>query len=186
MRITPEKFISEMEQDIFQMLHKAKTHRELGLDVLKAKPRENAWSALECFEHLNRYSSFYLDAFEKKIRKAVQPKRFSPGWLGKKSADSMLPKEGEIKNKMKTFKSKNPSVDGHVDKDAVNQFIEDQERLLKMMEGLKKADLNVRVSTTLLLLKFKMGDALAFYINHELRHMVQIENTLTKVSQSVA
>jgi len=188
MKIPSDTFIDEQEEKVTQILHKAKALKGLARDILQVKPDSESWSVLECLEHLNRYSKFYLEEFEKQAIKASHDKstKFSPGWLGKKSADSMLPKNGSVPNKMKTFKSKNPALDNEVSARALDEFLEDQKDLLALLDKLKKANLNSYTKTTLPILKFKLGDALAFYINHELRHMVQIEKTLSEVSQSVA
>lgn len=177
------KLIREFEEQVISFIRDAKNLKNLESVILNKKPDPNSWSVMECLEHLNRYSQFYLKEFKGGIEKSGSAKDYSPGWLGKKSAESMLPKQGEVKNKMKTFKSKNPSSDYQVDPSALERFIENQEELLKLLESAKEANLNKRVSTTLPLLRFKLGDALAFYINHEQRHMTQVQNTLSTVKE---
>lgn len=186
MKISNATFIAEQEEKVMQILHKIKELKGLGKDVLRKKPDRDSWSVLECLEHLNRYSQFYLAEFKRQASKAANRKNadFTPGWLGSKSADYMLPKNGSVANKMKTFKSKNPALDQSVNPSALEQFHKDQKELLALMEELKKSNLNTYAKTTLPILKFKLGDALAFYINHELRHMVQIERTLSAVSET--
>jgi len=188
MKTTNDTFLAEQEEKVIQILQEAKSLKSLEGQTLQAKPDTDSWSVLECLEHMNRYSEFYLKEFKKHVStsKSSESKVFSSGWLGKKSADLMRPKKGEIGFKMNTFKSKNPSIDHNVDPSALDQFIEDQKEFLEILDKLKNTDLNTRVKITLPLLKFKLGDALAFHINHELRHMVQIENTLLSVREPVS
>jgi len=186
MSTNQDKMIREYQEVVHLFIDKTKGIKDFETEVLSTQPDTDSWSILECYEHLNRYSDFYLKEFKKALKNGGSPKEFSPGWLGKKSADSMLPEGGEVKNKMKTFKSKNPALDNHVSQNALDIFIQDQEEMLKILERSKRTNLNKRVKTTLPLLRFKLGDCLAFYINHEQRHMAQIERTLKIVQSEVA
>jgi len=177
------KLMSDFEEKVISFIRTAKSLKNLDREIIETSPSPGSWSAMQCIEHLNRYSDFYLKEFRRGLEKSGSAKEFSPGWLGKKSAESMLTKDGEVKNKMKTFKSKNPALDRKVNPEALDKFIKDQEELLSLLEKAKNVNLNKRVSTTLPLLKFKLGDAMAFYINHEQRHMAQIENTLSTVQK---
>ena len=107
---------------------------------------------------------------------------FKSGFLGNYSANSMLPnatgkKAGQI-NKMTTFKDKNPIHSG-VDRRVLETFIDDQNEFIRLLEKSKNVDWNkTKVSLTLPLLKFNLGDTFRFVINHEIRHFLQIEKIL--------
>lgn len=187
--MTNEELIINLENTIRDLIGRAESLKALELEVLRTKTDEDSWSILECFEHLNRYSEFYIREIRNKIQKAekVGVVNYQPGWFGGKSADSMLPTEsGEVKNKMKAFKSKNPSIDHKVDPASIETFISDQNLVLELIKDARQKNLNVRTATTLPLIHFKLGDTLNFYINHETRHLVQAERTLNELKMEQA
>ncbi len=146
---------------------------------LNYKGDGSRWSALECLDHLNRYGDFYLPEIRKVIAAAPESHEieFNSGWLGNKSAMSMLPQEGGLK-KMKTFKSKNPSLDG-LKENTLQIFINQQEEFLRLLNTAAKVDLTrTKTATTLPLLRFRLGDTLRFVIYHNERHMQQAERML--------
>ncbi len=77
---------------------------ELPLSELNKKRSLNSWSALECIEHLNLYSIFYLPEIKDKIQLNNDLKTvdvFKPGWLGNYFANAMKVDERKLK-KIKT------------------------------------------------------------------------------------
>lgn len=175
-----DTIIAELENHVSSLMSQANALRDTPKDKLNARPEPTSWSILECLEHMNRYSEFYIPEIRKKIKKAKASdvNTFNPGWLGNKSAMSMLPEDTEVQNKMKTFKSKNPSLDHGVRSNALEQFIKDQKELLNLLNKAKYVNLGkVKTKTTLPLIKFKLGDTLRFYIYHEVRHALQIKKT---------
>lgn len=174
------EIINDLQTRIAILIEWAESLRSVDYARLKNKPTADGWSALECIDHLNRYSAFYLPVFTKAIDKAL-PKTsesYKPGWLGNKMAVDMLPQNGKLKSTMKTFKSKNPVLDG-VDPNALEKFIEHQNEFKKMLSKAHQVDLSsLRVSTTIPLLRLKLGDALRFVIYHEVRHIDQAQRAL--------
>jgi hypothetical protein len=85
----------------------------------------------------------------------------------------------EINNKMKTSKKYTFSNSLNIDT-VLKEFIDQQDKLLRLLEQAKKRDLNKgRIATTLTsFLKLKLGDVFRFLIAHEQRHMIQARNTL--------
>ncbi len=144
--------------------------------ALLRKPTTAAWNALECIEHLNRYGEFYIPELKSVIANSTHPSEpvFESGYLGNRAALSMLPSDAGL-NTMRTFKSKNPSIDG-VRPGTIAVFQEQQYALLQVLNLCKNLSLNRnRCRLTLPLLKFKLGDALRFVIYHNERHMQQAE-----------
>lgn len=185
MAIHRAQYISDLKNDVQQILEQAVSLRKVEIEILHKKPQPESWSVVECLEHLNRYSEFYISEIETRLNifDTDNKEIYTPGWMGQHIAQSMTPKEGIVKNKMKAFKSKNPSIDGNVNEQVLEKFINDQEKLLKLLDRSKSANLNARMNTTLPFLKLKIGDALTFFINHEVRHMLQIEKTLSQIIQ---
>ena len=64
-------------------------------ESLNKRNSQNSWSILECIEHLNRYSDFYLPEIETRISSSLYQasENFRSGLLGNYFALSMLPKE---------------------------------------------------------------------------------------------
>lgn len=174
------EILKDLELQINQIIKWAESLREVDNSKLRAKPSENSWSALECIDHLNRYSEFYLPVFTKAIDKSPLKKseKYKPGWLGNKLAQDILPQNGKLKSTMKTFKSKDPALDG-VKPNALDNFIDFQMKFLVILDNAKTKNLEaLRVSTTLPMIRLKLGDALRFVIFHEVRHVVQAKKAL--------
>lgn len=168
--------LQEQLEQVRVLLNKATQLQELDAAVLNRRPAPDAWSILECLEHLNRYGEYYIpvvDTALNKARHAANPE-FSPGWLGDYFAKLMQPKAKL--NKMKTFADKNP-LHVQLDKNVIKRFIEQQHQLLRLLDKAAQYDLNkIRIPITLSrFIRLKLGDTFRFVINHELRHMEQIE-----------
>lgn len=198
------KLTQNLIEEITTILQKANQLQQLSNDELNFRPNTESWTILECIEHLNRYSDFYLQEIEKRIDEKTDKNKpnsnqeyiFKSGFLGNYSANSMLPVQkgvvsiGENKNptgnhflkvgnKMKTFKDKNPIHSG-VDRRVLETFIDDQNEFIRLLEKSKNVDLNkTKISLTLPLLKFNLGDTFRFVINHEIRHFFQIDTILS-------
>ena len=176
-----KELIADLESRIMEMQDWAKTLSNTDPIKLKAKPSDTGWSALECLDHINRYGKFYIPIFKKALQKASERKSslYSPGWLGNKLANDMLPQNGKLKSTMKTFKSKNPSLDG-VNPNALDIFINQQVEFLSIFEKAKNLDLgSCRVNTTLPILRLKLGDTFRFVIFHQVRHVEQAKRALS-------
>lgn len=153
---------------------------------LNLKPAADRWSILECFEHLNLYSQYYLTALESAMSKATSPgvDEMKYSWIGKKSIAMMHPSNAK---KQKTFKKMVPSKSG-LTRDVLATFLNDQQRILRMIE--KSRDLNVTRSQVPVeffkLLTMNIAETLEFVIVHEQRHLIQAENILKSKSSEPA
>ncbi|MBP9794205.1 MAG: DinB family protein [Flavobacterium sp.] len=148
---------------------------------LNWKENPESWSVLECLEHLNRYGHFYIPAIEKTIlnSKYNSEVEFKSGILGNFFAESMLPKKKL--NKMKTFKDKNP-LNSNLDRKVIDEFIHQQIQTIALLNKAKTVSLSKnKVEITLTKwMKLKLGDTFRFVINHNCRHIQQIQNNLDK------
>lgn len=158
----------------FAELLKKKTDTELNW-----KQNSESWSILECLEHLNLYGHFYIPEIEKTIlnSKHKSEKEFKSGILGNYFAESMLPKQKL--NKMKTFKDKNP-INSKLDRKVIDEFINQQIKTIDLLNKSKSVNLNknkVKITLTKWI-KLKLGDTFRFVINHNIRHIKQIENNI--------
>ena len=158
----------------FTELLKKKTDIELNW-----KQNSESWSILECLEHLNLYGHFYITEIEKAIlnSKNKSEEQFKSGILGNYFAKSMLPKQKL--NKMKTFKDKNP-INSKLDRKVIDEFINQQIKIIDLLNKSKGVSLNknkVKITLTKWI-KLKLGDTFRFVINHNVRHIKQIENNI--------
>lgn len=188
MKLDSIELLSALDTELKTLIEKSERIQAEPESTLRKNPDNGGWNVLECYEHLNRYSAYYIPEIKKSVNRAKKPRStsYKTGFLGNFSAKQMLPKNGDVDNKMNTFKSKNPSLDQvKLDKAVISQFLSDQEKLRELLTQAKKVDLGkTKVKTTLLLIKFKLGDVLRFHINHEVRHMAQIERTLNAVTSA--
>jgi len=176
MNIATEKLLDDLVLRTEEIIGQAERLKELPMTTLNQRPHAQAWSALECLEHLNLYGDFYLPEIGKRISERRYPRPasiFRSGWLGNYFANSMLPKEKL--NKMKTFRDKDP-IGSSLDSGTIERFLQQQRQMLRLlMEARQHADLN-RTRTAISisrLIRLKLGDTFRFVIYHNQRHMVQ-------------
>lgn len=151
-------------------------------ETLNFRVSEDSWSILECLEHLNFYSKFYLPEIENRINETrfqANKSDFKSGLLGNYFANMMLPKEKT--NKMKTLKISNP-IHKKLNQSVIREFINQQNKMLELLEKAKMVDLE-KTKTSISIsnwIKLKLGDTFRFVIYHNLRHIKQTENTLLR------
>jgi uncharacterized damage-inducible protein DinB len=155
--------------------------------LLVQQPAAGKWSVAQVLEHLNSYGRYYLSAIESALNSHIYPYNavFRPGWLGNYFTRSMLPgKDGQVTNRMQSPKDHCPqaSVDS---KAAMDEFLEQQQLLLELLERAKQTDIGrIRIPITLTkLIRLKLGDTFRFLIAHQQRHFVQVKNTLRSVKE---
>ncbi len=171
-----ETLIQSLLEQTRQIINQAEKLKSYDLTVLTWKENEFSWSMLECLEHLNLYGNFYLPQMENRINNSTAKSdlEFKPGMLGNYFAKSMLPKDKL--NKMKTFKDKNP-LNANLPKTVIDAFIDQQIKLLELLNQSRNVSLNkVKIPTSISrLIQLKLGDTFRFIINHNIRHLKQIE-----------
>ena len=145
--------------------------------ALQQRPAPSHWSALECVEHLNRYSRYYLPALAQALARpgtAPSPSQATEvgySWLGRKSVAMMQP--GSSK-KHATLRRLNP-LGQALDHRALVEFDQHAATLLALLEQARATDLN-RAAVPVeffRLLKLRVGEALEFVVVHQQRHLRQ-------------
>jgi uncharacterized damage-inducible protein DinB len=187
MGLNQDAVLQDLEQRTHEQLDFLSQKLEpLDAEVLNRKPGEKSWSVLECLEHLNILGAIYIEGFRQKTDDGTprQGSEYKTGWLGQYAARTIRPKEdGSLSYKMKALPFMTASA-SELDKESVLGTQREQlEAFLTTLEAAKKVDLGKnRVATSLgSWLKFKLGDAMRFYLNHQERHYVQMERTLAQV-----
>ncbi|NOS56410.1 MAG: DinB family protein [Cyclobacteriaceae bacterium] len=147
------------------------------------RPTSESWSANECLQHLNSYGRFYLPAIESVLSRSEKREsstQFSSGWLGNYFTKLMMPgTDGKPSKKMNSPKDHSPKIiiDSRL---VISEFIDQQEKLLALLNTGKKFDLNtVKVGISIApFIKLKLGDVFRFVIAHQVRHILQAERAL--------
>jgi len=180
------KLLKSLNEQTQLLIQQAEILNSYDLFELKWKENQDSWNILECLEHLNLYSNFYLPQIEEKIKCAKTSKApvFKTGFLGNYFAQSMLPKESL--KKMKTFKDKNP-INNTLDKTVIDNYIKNHFWFLALLDKAEKVSLNkVRIATSFSkLIQLKLGDTFRFLVNHHLRHLAQIERIKTAMEKNI-
>lgn len=177
--------IEKLIEETRQILNKVERLKNHDLPTLIWRENSTSWNVLECLEHLNLYGDFYLSQIQQQIKNASTPSdsEFKSGLLGGYFAKMMLP-QVESK-KWKTFKSKNP-IHTSLNKAVIDKCLNQQLKLLDLLNQSRNISLNrVWIQTTLIaFIKIKLGDTFQFIINHNLRHLSQIDKILAHYSKS--
>lgn len=188
MKTESESLILSLIEQTRQNLNFVASLKSKSDKALNWRENPESWSILECIEHLNRYGSYYIPEIANAISHTGTKgeSHFKSGILGNYFANSMLPKEKL--NKMKTFKDKNP-LNSRLDRSVIDSFTDQQLQLIDLLDRSRKVSLNkvkIRISIAKWL-KLRLGDTFRFIINHNIRHIKQIErvqtNMLTVVNQ---
>ena len=178
--------IDELQEQTESILNKAISEWQMikhSQFALKESPEK--WSATQCLEHLNSYGRYYLPVMEKAIQEARKKNwkpavHFKSGWLGNYFTQLMTPKEdGSLSKKMSSPKDHYP-VSNFNSPQVIAVFIEQQEKLLQLLEEARNIDLN-KASCPISIAKFiklKLGDTFLFFIAHQYRHVLQAERAL--------
>jgi hypothetical protein len=176
--------IDQLQADTRQLIATATFLQNEDPGVLLEQPAPGKWSVIQVLEHLNSYSDYYIPVLQKGLSENVPATTdFRSGWLGNYFTNSMLPKQGEVKNKMKAPKNHRPSF--HADaKPVIEKFLQQQHELLGLLEIARQKNIGkIRIPISLAkFIKLKAGDTFRFLIAHEQRHFVQIRNTIEVVT----
>jgi hypothetical protein len=97
----------------------------------------------------------------------------------------MLPKEGQVKNKMNSPTSHQASKDPD-SHEMIEEFLTQEYLLLELLVQAETVDLNkIRIPISLTkLIKLKLGDVFNFIVAHHERHFLQIKNAMEVISAS--
>ncbi len=183
MKISSKVLIEDLVNRSKDNLNQAEQLMQQELEVLNWKASTEKWSVLECIEHLNRYSDFYLPEIQRRMsqaQKSPADATFKSGLLGNYFAKSMLPKEKL--NTMKTFQSMNPAG-SQLDKTTLAKFIAQQKELLDLLNRAREINLTKTKTAISIskLIKLRLGDTFRVLIYHNQRHIVQANKVLAAV-----
>ena len=187
-QINSNTLLELLQSDVREILLQCTALQNTNAALLTQQPQPGKWSVAQVLEHLNIYARYYITAIEAKLHlnQSGPNQNFTPGWLGNYFTNLMKPTEGKtLKSKMKAPANAVPSAQPDV-VGMLNEFINHQHHLLNLLQIARTANLDynrIPISLTKLI-KLKLGDTFRFFIAHEQRHFLQIENTLKQVEQS--
>lgn len=185
MKIKTQDLIAELKETIQEDLFQVEQMRKLPLEQLQWRAAEDKWNVLECIQHLNWYSDFYVPEMRGRMDKAAKGGSpiFKSGWLGNKFVNMLKPGARGIK----TFKNKNPY--GHDLEIAVlDEFINYQHETLELLDQAIQYNLN-KIKTGITIsnwIKLRLGDTFRVYIYHSQRHVDQAKRSRDAFSTSSA
>jgi uncharacterized damage-inducible protein DinB len=169
-------FIDQLETQLEEQLKEViSVFQNLPTEALLQPGSNNGWSIAQCFAHLNSYADFYIPRITKAMDNAPSANEvcnFRHRLLGRYFISSMDPDLS--KKKFKAMKKHLPAAgaDPHHE---VARFIAHLENLLALSRKAREKKLErTSVSTSIASwLKINAGDALAFLIVHNKRHLKQ-------------
>ena len=156
---------------------RVKAWKGLSEDTLAWKPNSESWSILECLAHLNRYAEYYLPRLHAAANNYHGNgwNTFRSGWIGAYLVNSIKPGS----NPLKTPKKLNPNGTD-LDIDELNTFLKHQAEYLDLEKKLETTNLNKRsIQVEVMpIIWMKAGDAFAFNVFHQERHILQAATVL--------
>lgn len=180
--------IDHLQNDVREILLQCTSLQNTDPFLLQQQPSAGKWSVAQVLEHLNFYARYYITAIERKLHlnQSGPSENFTPGWLGNYFTNLMKPtEEKNIKGKMKSPANAVPSAQPNAI-EMLHEFIRHQHHLLNLLQIARTANLEynrIPISLTKLI-KLKLGDTFRFFIAHEQRHFLQIENCLKQVEHN--
>jgi hypothetical protein len=171
-----KEFLQTLTQKVIWCKEEAEKLKELKESDLRNRPSSEAWNALECLEHLNRYGDFYLPEVEQRFigsDKYTADHEIRSGFLGAWFIKMIQPSSNGIKP-MKTKKEMN-TIHADTTIMCIDRFLLQQDKWIAFLEMAKDYDIN-KVKSGVSInkwIKLRMCDALEFVILHQERHILQ-------------
>ena len=179
--------IESLSARVRNTILEVKQFKKSDPEILMSKPAPGSWSVSQVLNHLNSYGKYYLPLIEASLKENTAPasKYFTPGFLGNYFTKSMLPKQGVVKNKMKSpvghLAASDP--DSH---EMIEEFLTQEYLLLELLAQAESVDLNaIRIPISLTkMIRLKLGDVFSFIVAHHERHFVQIRNAMRAIENN--
>ena len=149
---------------------------QLSTEQINWKPSEAEWSIAQCFDHhviSNRPFFTIIDEIRTGTRRlrAWERAPLLPRFFGKLLIKTLRPDSGR---KVKARPSFYPSS-SHIPVEIITTFVEQQDRLLHLMEATGRLDLDgiTITSPVVCLITYSLMDAYRIIVVHEQNHFVQ-------------
>jgi len=184
MKLNNIELIEDLKERTIEASAVASLFFEVDEQELQSKANPEAWSALECFAHLNRYYAFYIPLLIKAIGSSPEHKGllvFKAGYLGQFFVRLTDIKQKKIK-KMKAMPTMDPNGSNPTIEE-LRLFIDYQKDMLSILEKSKNYNLSKPKIPTAMSrwITISLGDTLRFIVAHNERHLHQAEGCLKLV-----
>ncbi len=140
------------------------------------KPREGEWSIGQCFDHLVISNRPYVQIFDeilagRRRQRVWERMPLLPRLFGRVLINTLRPDSGRRAKARPAF---NPSS-SHIAPAIIATFLEQQERLRRLMEASRELDLDgiTITSPVLRFVTYSLMDACRIIVVHEQNHVVQ-------------
>jgi len=149
------------------------------------KPREGEWSIGQCFDHLVISNRPYVQIFEeilagRRRQRIWERMPLLPRLFGRLLINTLRPDSGRRAKARPAF---DPSS-SHIAPAIIATFLEQQERLLRLMEASRGLDLDgiTITSPVLRFVTYSLMDACRIIVVHEQNHVVQATQVMESQS----
>ena len=173
-----KKLLDEKAEEVRRITEQVRTQLEcLPEAILRHRPAPDAWSALECLDHLNRTADLMLRRTEDAMQKITCPpvEVFRSRYFGEQMVQLM-----ESPNKQRLSLNNIKPAAGQPTEVVFDRFYHHQRWLLRLIETAHSKDLNKGRINSLIgpLIRYRLGDTLRIVVAHEWRHLRQAEHAL--------
>ena len=154
---------------------------QLSAEQINWKPSGDGWSVGQCFDHLIISNRLLLTVIEEIRQEKRRPRAWErvpllPRLFGKLLIRTLRADAGR---KVKAPRALTPSA-SHIQGGIITSFVEQQERLLQLMEGTRRLELE-RITITSPVARFitySLMDAYRLIVVHEQNHFLQASRLL--------
>ena len=172
-------FVSEIRQSA------ADIRNDLSPEELRWSPGDDVWSVADCFDHLISTGYLYYPRLEEAIKGADRNqagRQYEPSVLAKLFIWTISPDAGIKVRAFEPFAPKHPGQDVEI----MEMFDEQQEMLLGLIAAAERVDINGGKFITPGLVRLSVGEGLTMVVQHQRRHMLQIDRLLAHPSRPAA
>lgn len=152
--------------------------------LLSKKPKEAAWNALECLEHLNSYARYYMPVLQQAVVSADSSweTEIKFSFMGKYFIKMMDP--AQQSKHYKAAKKHLPVAVLEV-KNILSEFLKHQYELMAIVDNLTSKSLSKKKIpvSVMKILKLNIADTLAFLTIHNERHIQQAIRAIEGLSE---
>jgi hypothetical protein len=158
-----------------------RTFSRLAGEQINWKPSTGEWSIGQCLDHLIISNRPFVPIIEeilagRRRRRAWERVPLLPGVFGRLLITTLRPDSGR---RVKARPAFHPSS-GHIAPEIVERFLEEQERLLRLMEATGGLDLDRIIVTSPVVgfVTYSLMDAYRIIVVHEQNHVIQARRVM--------
>ena len=161
------------------------TFGNLSISQLNWKPSPERWSVAQCFDHLITSNSGYFPKIDEvlagKKRAFWEKMPVLPGLAGRLLIKSLDPSSTRKIKAPKKFEPAQSNISGSV----INDFAEQQQRIIEKMKATEHFDLEkiVITSPVAAVITYSLMDAYRIIVVHEQRHFQQAQRVLDAINK---